>query len=94
MNNSTQDPLPGVIFEVEVRIITHSNSAANYYYTKTVEMFAYEENENGELLLLLTQDSKESINRSSLKEYIDPITINPKNPESHPHVESFSKKTD
>lgn len=91
MSEIVQDPLPDILFVVEARIIAHSNSAANFYYTETVEMFAFEKYENGDLLLLLTEESRKSIDRESIKEYIDYLKIDPDNVESHPGVESIKK---
>jgi hypothetical protein len=82
-----QDPYPGRVYEVEHRIVGHSNAAANYYFTVEAEMFAFEEDETG-VLLLLTEESKKEVDESYVS-LLDGVRIDPDNPENHPLIESL-----
>jgi hypothetical protein len=92
MEESIADPLPGVTFEVEYRIVAHGNAAAKYYYTQTFEYFAFEKDTDGNLLLLLTENCRGEITDEVVRETVDSLKIDPDNPEEHPHVESIQKK--
>ncbi|AGC34377.1 hypothetical protein HVTV-2_gp5 [Haloarcula virus HVTV-2] len=82
-----QDPYPGRVYEVEHRVVGHSNAAANYYFTVEAEMFAFEEDETG-VLLLLTEESKEEMYETYVP-MLDGVRIDPDNPESHPLIENL-----
>lgn len=84
-----QDPRPGVIYEIEYRIIGHSNAAANYYFLIDVEMFAFEETDEGNLVLALTQECKENLYPSYVPS-VDLTTVNPDDVAAHPQIESVT----
>lgn len=83
---TTQDPYPGRVYEVEHRIVGHSNAAANYYFTVESEMFAFEEDETG-VLLLLTEESREDMDETYVP-IVDGTRIDPNEPETHPLIEN------
>jgi hypothetical protein len=87
----TQDPRPGVTFEVEYRVIGHSNAAANFYFLEEVEYFAFEEDDEG-LLLLLTEECRQEL-RPAIEPLVDFLKVDPDDPESHPQVESLQTST-
>lgn len=82
-----QDPHPDKVYEVEHRIVAHSNAAANYYFTVEAEMFAFEEDETG-VLLLLTEESKQEMDDTYVS-MVDGVRIDPDNPENHPLIENL-----
>lgn len=86
---TVQDPRPGVLYEIEYRIIGHSNPAANFYYTIDVEMFAFEETDDGNLVLALTEECKDSLD-SAFPSLVDLTTVNPENIEAHPFIEAVT----
>lgn len=86
---AVQDPQPGVTYEIEYRIIGHSNAAANFYFLIDVEMFAFEKTDNGNLILALTQECKEKLD-PAYPSLVDLTTVNPDDIEAHPQIESVT----
>lgn len=86
-NDVVEDPYPGRVYEVEHRIVAHRNAAQASYFTIDVEMFAFEEDESG-TLLLLTEESREELDESYVS-LVDGTRIDPDNPENHPLIESL-----
>jgi len=82
-----QDPHPERLYEVEHRIVGHSNRAANYYFTVEAEMFAFESDDTS-VLLLLTEESKEEMDDTYVS-MVDGVRIDPDEPENHPLIESL-----
>jgi hypothetical protein len=91
MSGTIPDPRPGETFEVEYRVVGHSNEAKSYYYTESVEYFAFEEDEHGNLLLLLTEECRSNL-RETIEARVEYLKIDPDNPLAHPYVESFRKQ--